>query len=228
MKISAEFSRHAKEYGLHNGVQNLVVEKLLSFVKSKPKRILDLGCGSGALCSKVNWEYDNFTGLDFAQGMLTLHPKADNIELVYGSFNDDEVLEQLQKFTYDYVVSASALQWAHNIEDVFGAIKKMKAPISLAIFTSNTFKTLNSTAELESLLVSKDEINRIQKEYFDVNFEIVEYKLGFQSVREMFKYIKRSGVSGSRNILSFRQMKKLMNEYPLNYLEFEVAFIYSQ
>jgi malonyl-CoA O-methyltransferase len=43
----------------------------------------------------------------------------------------------------------------------------------------------------------------------------------------MFRYIKGSGVSGSRNLLSFKDMKRLMKEYPLNYLEFEVAFIYN-
>jgi malonyl-CoA O-methyltransferase len=53
----------------------------------------------------------------------------------------------------------------------------------------------------------------------------MQYKLEFDSVREMFRYIKRSGVSGNRNLLGFKEMKKLMNEYPLNYLEFEVVFI---
>ncbi len=43
----------------------------------------------------------------------------------------------------------------------------------------------------------------------------------------MFKYIKRSGVSGSRKILSYKESKKLLNEYPLSYLEFEVIYIYN-
>ena len=53
------------------------------------------------------------------------------------------------------------------------------------------------------------------------------YKLEFTSVREMFRYIKHSGVSGSRNLLSIKEMKQLMREYPINYLEFEVVFLYS-
>jgi malonyl-CoA O-methyltransferase len=44
----------------------------------------------------------------------------------------------------------------------------------------------------------------------------------------MFKYIKQSGVSGSRKVLGYKQTKKLMREYPVNYLEFEVAFIVSK
>ena len=43
----------------------------------------------------------------------------------------------------------------------------------------------------------------------------------------MFRYIKKSGVSGARKVLSYKESKKLLNEYPVNYLEFEVVFIYS-
>lgn len=227
MKISAEFSKFAKEYESRNFIQNLVVEKLLSLVKAEPKKILDLGCGSGALYKKIDWQYEYFVGVDFAPKMLELHPKSTRLELVYGNFNDKSLFENLIKYKYDYIFSASALQWAENLEDVFKNIKMLQSPVALAIFTSNTFKTLNDTACISSILTSSQKIQALQKSYFDANFEVVNYKLEFETVREMFQYIKRSGVSGSRNLLSFKQMKQLMREYPLNYLEFEVAFISS-
>ena len=227
MKISAEFSKFALDYESRNFIQNLVVEKLLSLVDTKPERILDLGCGSGALCKKINWKYESFTGVDFAPKMLELHPRSKKIECVYGNFNNKTLFENLVTREYDYVFSASALQWAENLEEVFTNIKMLNAPIALAIFTSNTFKTLNATAHVNSMLTSPQVIEELQKNYFNAKFEVVEYKLEFSNVREMFQYIKRSGVSGSRNLLSFTQMKQLMREYPLNYLEFEVAFISS-
>ncbi len=131
-------------------------------------------------------------------------------------------------YQYDYIFSASALQWAHNLEYVFKMIKQLDAPISLAIFSSNTFKTLNETASINSMLHSSDEINALQKKYFDADFEVVSYRLEFDSTRDMFRYIKQSGVSGSRRVLDYKQTKKLMREYPLNYLEFEVVFIHSR
>ena len=97
----------------------------------------------------------------------------------------------------------------------------------MAIFTSNTFKTINKTASINSILKSADEVNEIQKKYFNAEFEVLNYKLEFESTRDMFKYIKKSGVSGSRKILNYKESKRLLNEYPLSYLEFEVAFIYS-
>jgi malonyl-CoA O-methyltransferase len=41
----------------------------------------------------------------------------------------------------------------------------------------------------------------------------------------MFKYIKKSGVSGGEKRLGYKEMKVLMELYPLNYLEFEVLFV---
>lgn len=145
----------------------------------------------------------------------------------YGNFNDKTLFENLLMYQYDYILSSSALQWAENLDEVFGQIKLLNASVALAIFTANTFASLFKTAGLKPLLSSKEELDALQKKYFDVNFEVVTYKMEFESVREMFRYIKRSGVSGSRNVLSYKDMKKLMNEYPHNYLEFEVAFIYS-
>ncbi|MCK4974700.1 MAG: methyltransferase domain-containing protein [Sulfurimonas sp.] len=227
MKISSEFSKYALEYNTYNVIQNKVIKKLLSLVDKKPLNILDLGCGNGSLCKSIKWDYNHFTGVDFAPGMLELHPKSKNIEAVYGDFNDKTLFENLLTCQYDYIFSASALQWAEDLDMVFKNIKELNAPIALAIFTSNTFKTLNETASINSLLRSADEVNELQKKYFNAQYEVVNYKLEFESTRDMFRYIKKSGVSGSRKVLSYKESKKLLNEYPVNYLEFEVIFIYT-
>jgi len=227
MKISIEFSKHAKGYNDYNIIQNKVIKKLLSSINSKPKNILDLGCGNGALCKAINWDYNHFTGIDFAPGMLELHPKSKKIEAIYGNFNDKTLFDNLYTYQYDYIFSASALQWAENLDEVLESIKKFNTSIALAIFTSNTFRSINETASINSILRSADEIDKLQKKYFNTSFEIVNYKLKFESTRDMFRYIKKSGVSGSRKILNYKESKKLFNEYPLNYLEFEVVFIIS-
>jgi len=227
MKISTEFSKNASSYEDLNEIQNLVIEELLSCLKEKPQKILDLGCGSGALCKKITWKYKHFTGVDFAPGMLELHPKSKKIESVYGDFNDKTLFENLATYEYDHIFSASALQWAEDLEAVFQSIAELHTPYSLAIFTSGTFKTLNKTAKLRSLLKSAKELENSQKIYLaDAKFYTKSYKLRFENVREMFRYIKRSGVSGSRAVLNYKQTKELMRSYPLEYLEFEVAFIH--
>lgn len=227
MRIDSEFSKYANHYGSYNIIQEKVATKLLENVKGEPKKILDLGCGRGALIEKINWQYEQFIGVDFAPGMLELHPTSENIQCLMGDFNESSLYQELQAYSFDYILSASALQWASDLDMVMNSIKSFHTPVSLAIFTSGTFETLHKTASLKPILRSKEELFDIQKKYFDLNFEVVKYRIEFENTREMFRYIKKSGVSASRNALSFKETKKLMESYPLDYLEFEVAFLYS-
>lgn len=229
MKVQSEFSRYADQYGNYNIIQEKVVRKLLDDIKEKPANILDLGCGKGALFNAIDWKMEHFVGVDFAHRMLELHPKEGAnvglLECIYGDFNDDALFEHLSQIDFDRIFSASALQWAGDLEKVFRHIASLKSAVSLAIFTGSTFKTLFETAGVEPLLRSSEEVESLAKCYFNGDIEIVRYQLAFDSVREMFRYIKRSGVSGNRNLLGYKEMRKLMEEYPLDYLEFEVVFI---
>lgn len=225
MSVQLEFSKYADHYGSYNVIQQRVVNKLLADLEDEPQRILDLGCGSGALYRALTWKPAHFVGIDFAPRMLELHPKVSNVECIYGDFNDPELFEHLQFLSFDRIFSASALQWSEDIEALFARIASLHAPVSLALFTAATFQTLFETAGLEPILRSSDEVSELAGRYFNARVETVRYELSFDSIREMFRYIKRSGVSGRRNVLTYRQMKRLMAEYPLDYLEFEVLFI---
>jgi malonyl-CoA O-methyltransferase len=185
---------------------------------------LDLGCGSGNIAGKIQWPYEKFVAVDFSQQMLDLHPTDEKIECRLGDFNEDKLFEALVKEEFDRVFSASSLQWAEDLDTCLYQISQLNAPVSLAIFTSNTFKTLLETAGVTSPLRCVDEVTYLINQYFHCSIEVVEYELTFESVDEIFTYIKKSGVSGGRNALSYKQMKNLMKEYPSKTLEFEVLF----
>ena len=225
MRVHEEFSRYASQYGTHNVIQAKVAEKLIADTSNAPRKILDLGCGNGTLFSCIDWEMESFVGVDFSATMLSHHPINSKTELILGDFNDPKLFAQLSTLSFDRLYSASALQWADDLDTVFKSIHLLSAPISFAIFTSGTFKTLYETAGLTPILKSSDEVIEITNRHFDAQFEIVRYVLEFDTVREMFRYIKRSGVSGGRRVLSYAQTKYLMSAYPLGHLEFEVLFI---
>jgi malonyl-CoA O-methyltransferase len=227
MKVQTQFSRHADHYGHYNVIQRQVVKKLLGDLETEPEYILDLGCGEGALYEALPWKPKYFIGVDFAPGMLELHPKKEGVECVYGDFDDPGLFEHLQYISFDHIFSASALQWSHDLEHTFANIASLNAPVSFAIFTSNTFKSLFKTASVDPVLRSVEEVKALAELHFNADYELVNYTLGFDSVREMFRYIKRSGVSGGRSVLSYKDTKRLMREYPFDYLEFEVLFIRS-
>jgi len=220
-----EFSRYAAEYGSRNVIQRLVADKLITSTETHPRRILDLGCGNGTLYSLIGWEMERFVGVDFSDSMLSHHPVSSNVELILGDFNNPELFDKLGCEHFDRIYSASALQWADDLEGVIQSLASLNTPMSLAIFTAGTFKTLHECAEVIPLLRSSDEVMAIAEKHLDAQFDVVHYTLEFDTVREMFRYIKRSGVSGGRRVLDFSQTKRLMETYPLNYLEFEVVFI---
>lgn len=226
MKVQTEFSRYAEEYGSYNVIQRRVVEKLLADIgDERPQRILDLGCGSGTLYNALPRKPEHFLGIDFAPRMLELHPQGENIECIYGDFNNPELFDRLRLLRFDRIFSGSALQWSRDLDRTFAMIASLNTPVSLALFTANTFKTLFETAGLAPILRSADAIAEAAEPWFGAWMERVQYRLAFASTREMFRYIKRSGVSGGRNVLGYKETKRLMEEYPLEYLEFEVVFI---
>jgi len=63
--------------------------------------------------------------------------------------------------------------------------------------------------------------------YWDIDYEVQNYKLYFQDNISKFRYIKNSGVSGGDAKLSYKDTKSLIDNYPYDYLEFEVLFIMS-
>ena len=92
------------------------------------------------------------------------------------------------------------------------------------MFTSNTFKTIQNLTNTKSPILDEESIKKAFSRYFECEFETILYKLEFDNKKDLFDYIKKSGVSGSSE-LSYEKAKKLYKEYNLNYLEFEVIFV---
>lgn len=225
MSVKNQFSINAVHYDKYNFIQNKVIEQLLSKTSAKPLSILDLGCGTGQLYNAINWPIEAFYAVDFSEEMLQIHPNKKGVQCITGDFNDADLFNKMRPFSIDRVFSSSSLQWATDLDAVFKNIKTLNAPVSFAIFTSNTFKTLFTTANVPPLLRTVEEVTSLANQYFDAKFETVNYTLSFNNTVELFRYIKKSGVSGARNILDYKSMKALTKNYPKKSLEFEVLFI---
>lgn len=223
MVIKEQFSRFAKEYEKRNIIQKKVVQKLASMIPYK--NLIDLGCGNGALCRSLD-SFDHIIAVDFSQKMLDLHPRSSKISLIEADFNQKECFENIQTLSFDAVVSASALQWSENLSFVFDQISGLKKPFFLALFTSNTFKTLHEVAGINSPIhSSEDIIESADKAFLNYKREVLRYELRFDSTLEMLRYIKHSGVSGGVKKLTYKEVNYLLKTYPKEYLEFEVIII---
>ncbi len=217
-----EFSKKAFSYTKHNVIQKKVVKKLIENIKSNPKRILDLGCGSGAVYEQIFWQIEEFTGIDSATNMCLLHTTNSKIKLINEDFETYEFNQA------DIIISSSAIQWAKNLDALFQKISKKTDKIAFSIFCDGTFKTIYEVANLKTFLPNKDELIKLLNRYFEFDYEIVNYKLDFEDNLSKFRYIKNSGVSTGVRKLNFKDTKKLISSYPHKYLEFEVMFIWGK
>jgi malonyl-CoA O-methyltransferase len=222
-KHKIEFSKYALSYEKYNTIQIQVVDKLIKNIDFKPKKILDLGCGSGQVYNSIDWDLDRFIAIDFSKEMCNLHKKKDYIKVICDDFDNIELYKKLEKENFDLILSSSALQWSKKLDYIANFLKNYR--FSLSLFTSNTFKTIQNITNLDSPILSKNEIIDIFKDIDNIKIERVEYRLHFENRRDIFKYIKNSGVSGGVAKLSYKETKNLIDSYPKDYLEFEVLFI---
>ncbi len=219
-----QFSKYAKEYTNHNIIQQIVAKSLIRELKTKSKKILELGCGSGQVFKYINWDVDFYKAIDSSSEMCKLHPKADNIQVKCFDFDTDEFINEIKNDKYDIVLSSSALQWSRDLKKIIKVLSTITNEINAVLFTSNTFRTIQEITNTKSPILDENTIKRAFSSYFECEFETILYKLEFESKKELFDYIKKSGVSPNAS-LSYQNAKKLYKEYTLNYLEFEVIFV---
>jgi len=229
MNVIQEFSRFANLYETHNIIQLQVAKKLVCMIEHKDyKRIIDIGCGSGSIYKNIienSIKFEEFVVADLSEEMLDIHPSSNKIKKISFDFNDIKSFEDIKDKKYDIVISSSALQWSQNLDMTLKEISRLSNKFYFAFFTSNTFKTLHKTTKLKSPIYTKEFIENHINRYYITSFEVINYQLDFNSVYDMLRYIKRSGVSGGKKQLSYKEIKRVIADYPLDYLEFEVLFI---
>ena len=225
MSVKNQFSKYAKDYKNHNIIQQIVAKSLVRELKTKPKKILELGCGSGQVYNHISWDLDFYKAIDFSASMCELHPRAKNVEIKCFDFDTVEFLNEIKNDTYDIVLSSSALQWSKDLSKIIKQLSLITKEINAVLFTSNTFKTIQNITKTKSPILDEQSIKEAFSKYFSCEFETIMYKLEFDNKKDLFDYIKKSGVSGANESLDFKNAKKLYKEYNINYLEFEVIFV---
>lgn len=224
MSVKNEFSKHANEYNSYNIIQQIVAKSLVRDIKGRPKRILELGCGSGQIFKNISWSVDFYKAIDFSSSMCNLHPTGKNIEVCCYDFDTQAFIEAIKDERFDLVLSASALQWSKDLNKIVKTLKNITKEVNAVLFTSNTFKTIQKLSHKPSPILDVKSIKEAFVNHFECEFELYNYNLEFDNKKELFDYIKKSGVSGG-SALSFKEAKELYKNYTLNYLEFEVIFI---
>lgn len=227
-----EFSRFANEYNSYNQIQAQVAKELVGMICEKSYgSILDIGCGTGAVFRGFEEQgvtVDSFVATDGSLAMLDAHPDAANVIKEIFDFNSKSNMKRLQNKNFDLIISSSALQWADDLTMTLSFLAPISQTIIASLFTNNTFKTIHQLTKQPSPIKSSEEFKKSFDKYYYADYKLHSYRLHFDSKASMFKYIKHSGVSGGQKRLNYKSTKELIANYPYDYLEFEVLFVYGK
>ncbi len=226
-----EFSKHADSYDLYTKVQKEVAKELVRGIEKKRyEKVLDLGCGTGEIYRRLSRICDLFIAVDASPAMCELHPKdAKKIKVLCRDFDDESLYEDLKNFApFDLVVSSSSLQWSCDLERVFENVCKISENFAFSIFTAGTFQEIYDFGGLESFLPESEKVLSLIREFAKVEYKLERKEITFDDNLSLFRYIKRSGVSGGEARLSYKEIKNLIKNYPFEYLRFEILYIYSR
>ncbi len=146
-RVRYAFDRNAMEYNLHAEVQKRVIARLTELLQElhiSPRRILDIGAGTGILLKNLAGLYPEarLFGLDLAFGMCQA-ARADQLDnpsiaLLTG---DAEALP-FRDDAFDLIVSTSTFQWLGELDRVFAEAFRSLAPEGRFVFALFGEKTL--------------------------------------------------------------------------------------
>lgn len=139
--VRRNFAHAADQYDAQAVLQHEIAERMLErldYVRLQPKRILDIGCGTGAACAHLLKRYPKaqVIGLDFALPMLAHARKRGGWlrrpKCICGDLDHLPVAAQ----SVDLVFSSSAIQWSQDPAAALQEMARVLRPGGLLMFSS--------------------------------------------------------------------------------------------
>ena len=166
--VQKQFSKHAKEYNSYNIIQQIVSKALVREINTQPKRILELGCGSGQVFKNIKFPFDYYKAIDFSSEMCDIHPKHKNLYVSCLNFDSKKFHDELKDEQFDMILSSAALQWSKDLNKILQTISKISNNINMVLFTSNTFKTIFELTDATSPILELEEIKKSISKFCNV------------------------------------------------------------
>jgi len=249
-KIQQGFSKAAISYDRFTSLHRGIADKLFIQVSKEPKpsALLDVGCGTGYLASKIKESVpqSRIIGLDFAQGMIDVaQSKHNEIRWVLGDGNNLPFVNG----TFDIVVSNLAYQWAGYLIRVFSEARRVL--VSDGAFIGSLFGYSTCQELFQSLDEAKPGVLKFSRlpdesqvrealdlsgfKSFKVESEII--KVEFKDMFDLTTWLKeigannlaREGYLGSETIVSAADIYRERFSYLKGVgATFEVIWIYAK
>lgn len=160
--VKRAFSAASTSYDSHAALQREIAERLLAhleFTRIEPRRILDIGCGTGYFTGLLRRKFRKaeILALDLSPAMAasarTSFPRRLPWHGRSRSLAADAVRLPLKTASFDLVCSNLAMQWVTSPEQMLGEMRRVLAPNGLMLFSTFGRRTLG---ELRQALAAID------------------------------------------------------------------------
>ncbi len=164
-EIQRAFGRASSHYEQHAWLQQEVRSRLyerLDDIQTEPKRILDLGCGTGAGTAELKQRYHpaQVIGLDFALPMCLECQRQSRWRRPIYTIQGDVAQLPLAANSIDLVVANLVFQWVDDLPAVLNNLRRVLKPGGVLLFSTFGPDTLN---ELRQAWAVADQLPRISR-----------------------------------------------------------------
>ena len=213
------FNRAASSYEDYCVLQDKISDNLfdrLELINIDPKKLVDLGCGTGKNGIKLNKKYKSgrLVNYDLSDNMLYLAKdkfsglfsqltrRSSSVSYVCGD------IEQLpfREDSFDLVWTSSALQWCNSLPGTFDEIKRVLKPNGLFIFSTFGPRTLYELKEVNERISGVSKANQfidmhnigdllVSSGFSDPVLDVENFTLTYPSTEKLLLDIGKIGAS---------------------------------
>ncbi len=140
-EIRNAFNQHAHQYEQFARVQQEIGTRLLErldYLKQTPKRILDLGCGSGYFSEQLRQRYPQaeIMGLDLSSKMLQEAKKRQQSGATWSLTQADLLQLPFDHGVFDLIFANQVIHWASSLPRVFREMNRVMSHEGCLMFTT--------------------------------------------------------------------------------------------
>ncbi len=214
--IKQRFSKSLNTYQQNAVVQMQMAEKLAALLPSKDyEHILELGCGTGFLTKTLTKQlkYKTYTAIDIVKECEPFIKEINNNINFVNSDIENLTLEN----KYDLIVSNAAFQWLDDFETFIKTLKTNLTENGILLFTTfgqKNFQEITAAANISLNYYSKEELETILNNYNILHIKEETIVQNFDSIKEMFEHMKKTGVNAvSESTWGLKETKLFKQNY---------------
>lgn len=217
-KIHNNFYKSRFDYEDNAFVQKKMAEHLASLVGTSYANILEIGCGPGTLTKHLYpaCTFVNYYAFDIIGEYKTIFAKKyPNID--FCPYDMDKIEDFYPLCSFDLIISNAAVQWSFDTKKLIHSLMQRLAPngiLALAFFGEHNFQEIKTVFNTGLRYLNTQEIQEIINRYDCLHFSENLEKVPFDSVLDILRHIKKTGVGGlAHTVLKKSQIKQYEKKF---------------